>query len=211
MIFICQTFLGFLPAAGRAPQVSFAALNLDADPMAGLWPLILVVFALIGTASAAALWLLVARSKEIERLATRLDAVEELTALVSKLASQREDLDLRRLEHVVVDIRDGQGRMEDALLRALENLGRERERENGKVSAASSTTLSERVVNRLLAQGYERIHIVSSPEEVAKMAQDDGEVSVELYKNGVLHKGRVSVRSGAIADVQLRSVTSMFP
>jgi hypothetical protein len=176
-------------------------------------PWIVLVFGLLLAACAVALWMLVAHARGLERLERRLAVLEELAALLRKLTSEREDIDLRRLEHVVIDIRDGQKRTEDVLLRAVEaQVKQAAGGRNGKPSAAlPGPTLGERVVNRMLALGYERVQIVSPPESIARLSDADGEILVEAHRQGALHKGRVLVRSGTISDVELQPSYSIFP
>ncbi|MFT5284594.1 MAG: hypothetical protein ACI8TQ_000751 [Planctomycetota bacterium] len=180
--------------------------------VAGL-PWIVALFVLIGTACAIALWMLVAGLRGLDRLDERLEVLAELTSMVRKLTSEREDIDLRRLEHVVVDIRDGQKRTEDVLLRAVETQAQQSRGESDGVlvPATPSPTVSERVVNRLLAMGYERVQIISRAADVMKLANDDGEVLIEAHRQGALYKGTVLVRGGTISDVELHPSYSIFP
>lgn len=180
--------------------------------LAGL-PWVVLVFALLAAASAVALWMLVAHARGFERLERRLDALDELAALLRKLSAEREDIDLRRLEHVVVDIRDGQKRTADVLLRAVEAQVQQAaaERNGSPPAALPGPTLGERVVNRLLALGYERVQIVSPPEALGELQSKSGEVLVEAHRQGALHKGRVLVRAGTISDVELQPSYSIFP
>lgn len=183
---------------------AFAPWLIDALPWA------VAALLLLAFAGALAAWMAVAHLRNWERLDRRLEALDELRSLLRKLASERDDIDLRRLEHVVIDIRDAQKRTEDVLLRAVEHASAERAGANGRARAAE-TTLSERAVNRLLALGYERVHVVSSLDEVGRVAGGDGEILVEAHRQGVLHKGRVLVRAGALSDVELSAAYSIFP
>ncbi len=172
------------------------------------------VLVLLGFATALAAWMLVAHARGLERLGRRLDALEELKTLLKKLVAERDDIDLRRLEHVVVDIRDAQKRTEDVLLRALEKATHEAESQrNGAAANAAEAgpSLGERAVNRLLALGYERVQIVSPVDDLGRLGEDDGEVLLEAHRHGVLHKGRVLVRRGVLADVELSPSYSIFP
>ncbi len=176
-------------------------------------PWLLALFAILGTACAVGLWMLIAQVRRLDQLGERLEPLEELTSLVRKLAQDREDLDLRRLEHVVVDIRDGQKRTEDVLLRAVEAQAQPSngESEGVLIPMAPGPTVGERVVNRLLAMGYERIQIISPAEKVTELQTADGEVLVEAHRQGALYKGRIIIRSGTISDVELQPSYSIFP
>jgi len=176
-------------------------------------PWVFALFAILGIACAIGIWILIAQIRGLEQLSARLEPLEELTSLVRKLAQEREDLDLRRLEHVVVDIRDGQKRTEDVLLRAVEAQAQQSSGESDGVliPVAPGPTVGERVVNRLLAMGYERVQIISPVAEVTALSNADGEVLIEAHRGGALYKGRVVLRGGTISDVELQPSYSIFP
>ena len=167
-------------------------------------------------AVAVACLLVLRLEQHLRALARRSGADDRLAAIaaaVEKLAKSNSELDLRRLEHVLIDIRDGQRRVEDRLLAALEA-------QSGRPASASAlepvhqalqSTMPERIVTRLLALGYERIQFVTPVAEVQKLSAGDGEVAVEARRDGAACKGRVMVRNGAIADLQLQSAYSIFP
>jgi uncharacterized membrane protein YccC len=180
---------------------------------AGFWPL---AFGLLAAAAAVAtavgVWILIGHVRSLLALAGRLDALEELAGHTARLAADRDDIDLRRIEHVLIDLRDAQRRVEDAFLRNVEEGARARRDESAAI--AGEHTLPERVTDRLHSLGYERVQLVSSPEELAAVVEAEpaeGTVLVEAYRQGVLHKGRVIVRDGRIVDQDLRSSHSIFP
>lgn len=166
------------------------------------------------------LWVLVQRQRVIEDRLTRLDRLAEIRTLLAKMAESGGDLDLRRLEHVLIDMREGQKRLEQRLLQLAESASsassfaessapgaRERER-------SSISSLTERVTNRLLAMGYERIQILSSTEELAQLLDpeaSDGDLLVQARRAGATCKGRVSIHGGVISGVELKSAHAMFP
>lgn len=141
----------------------------------------------------------------------RLEAVEQLLA---KVADREGTPELRRVEHVLVDIRDGQKRFEERIVRLTESLGQSQSgvlQPQSGGAAALGSGLTERVVTRLLAMGFERIEVLSSTEEQAGLLEGEGEMLVEARRGGSLHKGRVRIEHGAIVDVQLRSAYQAFP
>jgi hypothetical protein len=193
-----------------APLAHLALLQRRADalPPESSWaeelvPWLGVAAVLLLGACAIALWWLAPRAKELLRLARRLDAVEEIRDQLGRLAGARTDFELTRIEHLLVDIRDNQRRVEDALLRSVES-----RRPKGEAETPSAS-MSERVVNRMLSLGFERIELVSPPEEVEAMS--DGEVLVEARRGGAMHKGRAIVRDGRIAEVDVKASYSTFP
>ena len=182
-----------------------------ADPIS----LGLEVLYLIGAAIGALIviiWQLWRMNAVLAEQADQLDALQGLEAMAESLeviAERSDELGRRRLEHVLIDIRDGQKRFEERWLVQMEK--------HGAVSGAmpgidsSATSLSERITNRLLAMGFERIEVLSPLEEVEAIGDGDGEVRVEARRGGVAHKGQVLLREGSIADVRLRDGYDAFP
>lgn len=172
-----------------------------------LWLDVLLVAC--AAAAAVGVWMLHRRVQDLERGAQGLAKLDDLAASVKKLAGDRADLDLRRIEHVLIEIRDAERRLEDALIRVSEQaLSR------GIASSALTTTsasLAERVTTRLVALGYERIQVVTPSGELERIASGDGEVTVEARRGGVACKGRVLVRGGALSDVDLKPAYATFP
>lgn len=164
------------------------------------------------------LWAMVSRQSRLEGRLARLDRLEEIRGTLNRIAEAGGDLELRRLEHVLIDIRDGQKRLEERLLQLAES-AREDVRLEPSVATTrekerpSAATLSERVVNRLLAMGYERILVITPFEDLARMLEENGEgdVLVEARRAGALCKGRVAIRAGGIAAVELKGSHAMFP
>ena len=147
-----------------APTLSIPASPEDAlGRSAGLDPAIvvgLVVLALL----AAVLVLLYQVHARLQRQRTELGALRHLEPIegaVRRLSDERGGLDLRRLEHVLIDIRDGQRRLEERLMAVVENLqGRELVLPPpAPGEGAFGGRLAERVTGRLLAMGFERIEI----------------------------------------------------
>ena len=130
-----------------------------------------------------------------------------LTSGAYRSAAERDDLDLRRIEHALLEIRDGQRRLEDRLMRGVESGGAPLASGAGDGTPAS---LVERVTTRLLAQGFERVQVVTPRDELPE-GDADGAVLVEAHRDGVLYKGRVEVRAGALHDVDMKPAYSAFP
>jgi hypothetical protein len=167
---------------------------------------------LIGLGLLAGLWVVIARLRELRADLRRLERLESLDANLARLAGERGDLDLRRLEHVLLEVRDALRRLEDAWLVGSQaaRLPEAPERVQG-----APANLGERVVNRLLALGYERVRLITSPEDLAALAAEprggNGEITVEARRDGALCKGRVLLRSGALTEVEIRPSYSVFP
>lgn len=184
---------------------------LQTDPEAATDPTLLVgmvVFVALVAMGGLLVYLTARLRRQTEALEglARLEAIE---GLLRQVAGRGEELDLRRLEHVLIDLRDGQRRLEERLVRLLEAPAAEGPAPAG---APRPTSLSERVATRLLSMGYERIEVLTPLEDLEALEfADEGEVIVEARRGGALHKGRVLVKDGAICDVRLRSSYEIFP
>jgi len=198
-------FLALHPIAA-SPQTARAAPDWLADPF--FWIAVALLAALLVTA--VGVWALVVRVREVREEAKRLVLLEDVERSVGRLVAEREDLDVRRLEHVLIDLRDGQRRLEDALLRVVE---RERGSEpvaRDLLAAPAAESIAERLTNRLLALGFSEVHLVTRTEELPELL-DEGEVVLEAKRDGVLYKGRAVLAAGRIADVDMSPAFSIFP
>jgi hypothetical protein len=162
-------------------------------------------------AAAAAAWAAVRRLDRLRRELGTLESLQELQRSVAGWLAERDDLDLRRIEHLLIDLRDGSKRVEELLLRVHADNAATGEALVPLGAVAGERGLGERVVNRLLALGYERIELVTPHQELEAIGRGDGAVRVEARREGVLCKGRVRVRAGRIDSVQLQQAFSIFP
>ncbi len=150
----------------------------------------------LGAASAAAS----AASREaIEAAASRAPAPPTI---------ERAEIDLSRTERLLGEIRDRLGELDARLAAFAEEAVRTRE---VTLVPPAPACLGERVTNRLLALGYERVQIVTDSDVLDGIGPGDGEVLVEVHRQGVLHKGSVRVRDGSVADVDVHPTYSIFP
>ena len=184
----------------------------------------LSVCAVLLGACAAAVWVLVVRLGKVERKLAPLDRLAEIQNAIQKTQEDAGALDLRRIEHALIDIRDGQKRVEDRTLAVLEAaqggpripgaLATTGAAPGSPHGSNSGSALADRIVTRLLALGYERIQLVTPLARIAELAEGnaaDGEVTVEARRDGAACKGRILVKQGAIADVHIQSAYSVFP
>lgn len=151
--------------------------------------------------------------RRLGQLTERLGGLKRLDSLdqrVKGLAESQGALDLRRLEHVLVDLRDSQKRSEERIAQALE--AREHEPSvEASPGAPAPARLPERVINRLVALGYERIELLTPAAEFEALVEGEGEIRVEARRSGATYKGRVLVNQGAIVEVALRPPYEIFP
>lgn len=172
-------------------------------------------FALLAVLGACAwpLWAMIGRFRRLESRLAKLEVLERIESVLARVLDDRDDLDLRRLEHVLVELRDDVRRQNERLISTLESL---RQRSDARASAAIApeapgSGLAERVFGRLLAQGFDHIDLLTPAEELEALARGEGEIQVEARRDGAPHKGRVRVRDGMIVDVHLRSSYQVFP
>lgn len=176
----------------------------QSDPPTWSW----LVLALLG-ACAVASWVAVVRLGEIERSLRGLSRPEDLPAVGSRNQSGAEGLDLGRVEQLLTEIREGSRRLEDALLRSLANA---RPGQGiGEAAPTHSSELSERVTNRMLALGYERVVVITPREQFESIHRDGGDVLVEARRDGAPCKGKAIFRGGALIDVSMQSAYAIFP
>ncbi|WP_145065324.1 hypothetical protein [Engelhardtia mirabilis] len=179
----------------------------------GLSPWLLIVgIGLLG-GCLACLWQMLQRMGELLAESRRQgDELAQLRERVAGWVGDRESLDLRRIEHVLVDVRDGQQRVEDVLLRTVELATRPQRDEVPTTAGIDADALVERITNRVLALGYDRVQVVSGRDEIAALPADGrGEILVEARRAGVAHKGRVLIKGGRIADIDMQPPYAMFP
>ena len=180
------------------------ALSPQTDASSWSW----LVLALLG-ACAVALWVMVARLGEIERRLAGQARNDESKGAATASNSARESLDLQRIEQVLTEIRDGSKRLEDALLRSL-SAGRPVSSAL-EGSAGQAVDLSERITNRMLALGYERIVVITPREQFEHIFQSGGDVLVEARRDAVPCKGKAIFRGGALVDIAMQSAYATFP
>ncbi len=194
------------------PMVSpcfFALIMEDAPAQGASQGLLLLGLGLLAGILIAIVALLL-RLSALEKRLGPLAALGEIDAKLKAMSGSQANLELRRLEHLLVDIRDGHKRVDQRLAQVLEN----REREPASESDGQTpgpTRLADRIINRLLSQGYERIEILTPAKEFEQMLNGEGEVRVEARRGGAAYKGRVKVRAGLILEVQLRAPFEIFP
>ena len=184
-----------------SPSTSFAAL---ADVPSWSW----LILALLG-ACAVALWVVVARLGEIEKRLASLARSSEPAGALLKAGNESQALDLRRVEQTLSEIRDGSKRLEDALLRSASA-----SRAGAgllDVSGVAAVDLGERITNRMLALGFDRIVIVTAREQFPAIASGGGEVVVEARRDGAACKGKAIFRAGALVDIAMQSAYATFP
>jgi hypothetical protein len=174
-------------------------------------PWLLAALLIACALGATGIWMLVTRMKDLTSMARRFDVLDSVDAQLRKLAADRGDLDLRRIEHVLLELRDASRRLEDSLLRATQSA---RSGGSGPSAVPDAATLSDRVINRLLAHGYEQVQLVTTLDELGLIFEAEGgvgEALVEARRNGVLCKGRVLVRNGAVTEIEMKPAYTAFP
>jgi hypothetical protein len=176
-------------------------------PEAILWLGVTLVF--LAGAVVFALFTLHRRLEALQRELGPLATLAELQRTLQASLAGRDALDLRRIEHVLIDLRDGTKRVEEQLLRLAEQ--RLESASTGALVALAPPSVAERIQNRLYALGYERVELIAPSAEIEALAQGEGEVRVEARRAGALCKGRVRLRAGRIEAVSLEPAYPIFP
>jgi len=151
--------------------------------------------------------------KQVDERLGKLDLLKDLETTLNKVVERQGDLDLRRLEHALIDIRDGQKRQEERLIGILEASARAEQLGDAALPAPGSpaAALADRAISRLLAMGYERVELLTPLAEIAEIVENGGDLDVEARRGGAYHKGRLVVSDGRITDVKLRDSYRGFP
>lgn len=190
-------------------------MSLADDPQA-------VVYAIAGGAGALLVSLQIVLFVAVRRLEQRLGSLDRLKGLESalqKLAEREAAIDLRRTEHTLLDVRDQLKRLEERLLAVSERGVRESgvtqntgtELVRVATPAATASLVTDRILSRLLALGYERIQIVTSTDDLALLGDSDGAAVIEARRDGALCKGRVRVAHGLVGAIEVQPAYSAFP
>jgi hypothetical protein len=181
-------------------------------PASGPWLVVAAIGALLAAGAAAcAAIVLQARAKEVARRLERLESsLVELAKALGATRDEARELDLRRVEHALLDLRDLARRVEDRIVVADESRRRAELLPQPGQLASPGGGLADRVVSRLLALGYERITFVTPPAEL-DAGTGDHDIVVEARRDGAACKGRVLVRGGRIHDIQIQSAYAAFP
>lgn len=169
---------------------------------------IALISALLLAGIAALLHQILGRLRALEERLVALDRLAEIRVELARIGKSGGGSDLSHLEGVLVDLRDSQRRLAERLVQLAETATRE---QSSASHAPAVTTGPERVVNRLLAMGYDGIQIITASDKVKAAFEHGGEILVEARREGVTCKGRVRVEGGHIRDAELRSAHSMFP
>ena len=153
--------------------------------------------------------LLYRRSERMEARLGELEALGRLEESVGGLREGMESVDLERLEHLVEDLRDTNRRIGRQLLELTEQrLVEEEPRESARPVGAM---LGERITNRLIVLGCERIELLVGAGDLERIAAEGGEVGFEARRDGAVAKGRVSVADGRLVNVDVSTSHQMFP
>jgi hypothetical protein len=181
-------------------------------PASETWTFQAAALLVVAAVGAVGILLLFAAVRRLERKLAALDRLPNLEAALAKLAERESMLDLRRTEHTLIDIRDGLKRLEERLLAVAETRMRDAQTLPAiQGGPGSGGFVSDRILARLLALGYERIQVVTPADEMAAWTDGDGWAIVEARRDGALCKGRVRVARGLVGAVELQPAYSAFP
>lgn len=185
----------------------------EAGLMAAALPWLLIAILLTLAVIAACAVIALRKVEQLDKRLDHLDQLDDIRGGVQRVADEHGNLDLRQVEHALLDIRDGQKRMEDRLIQTIEALRSRPAAPSEGSQDVPARILADRVFGRLVTLGYEQISLLTPIDELDSMTGEgeNGEVLIEARRNGVQCKGRVTIQDGVILDVELRSVYSAFP
>ena len=173
----------------------------------GLWLDLLFVAAAI--AGVSLLYLLNSRTAQLEERLKGLESLSGLETSLKELKEGQEGVDLERVEHLLEDLRDANRRTGRQLIDLVEQRASEAAIvESGR---PAGPLLGERIMNRLLVLGCERIELLVGAGDLERIAAEGGEVGFEARRDGAMAKGRVEVADGRLVNVDISTSHQMFP
>ncbi|MBL9078632.1 MAG: hypothetical protein JNL08_14070 [Planctomycetes bacterium] len=145
-----------------------------------------------------------------DRLRNLDEQMQQLIQVLEKFALDRVEKRLDRLHDDLEDLREATTEVRSAVVQIPAPVAA------APVAAAAASApepagvrVAALVESRLLQLGYGNLQILT---DLAGLSQDrDVEVQVECERNHMPVKGRVLVRNGAVRDVALQTVATMFP
>lgn len=203
-----------------------ASIHAGAFPLAQAGSASIVLDVVVVLAIALVAYLVVRVTVQVREVEAALDeqtrVLEGIAARLEKSAAERSDIDLRRTEHVLIDIRDGLKGLEDAVIEAASRPAVvEREIvpaappaaavDDDAARADAADGVVERLHNRLNALGYERVQLLGERDVYEMASTGRAEIPVEARREGVVHKGRCIVEKGRVLDVRMDPPYRLFP
>ncbi|RKY22204.1 MAG: hypothetical protein DRQ55_01865 [Planctomycetota bacterium] len=173
---------------------------------------LLICFAVLAALSVGGVVLL---DRRLQQLSERLEPLEQLAGLSERVRGlstelHRKELNERLAQHLH-ELADAQSRVTAALSelqQQVSDVSRSLERSAQAAAVAPADALSDRVRRHLAAQGYEQVTLLS---DLSAIKGGSGRVVFEARRDGVVHKGQLSLAEGEIVDAVVRSAYSAFP
>ncbi len=146
--------------------------------------------------------------KEITGLKALNERLERVAQSIERVRLDRTEQALGVLHEDLLSLAEGQGRVERAVRRVETAPG-----PTTAVAAVGDVAPAQRirdaVSHRLLSMGYGNLRLLN---DLGSASLDERtEVTVECERNHIGYKGKVVTRNGAVVDVQVQSVTPIFP
>lgn len=178
------------------------------DPTAlGPWPELVVAAAAL--AGVALLYLLYRRAVRMDERLKDLEGLARLEESLAVLKEGASGVDLERVEHLLEDLRDTNRRIGRQLIDLTEQSVTEPDPH--EPNRPVGPLLGERITNRLIVLGCERIELLVGAGDLERIAADGGEVGFEARRDGAMAKGRVEVSDGRLVNVDISTSHQMFP
>ena len=178
------------------------------DPTAlGPWPELVVAAAAL--AGVLLLYLLYSRAVRMDARLKDLEGLARLEETLGELKDGANGVDLERVEHLLEDLRDTNRRIGRQLIDLTEQSVSEPD--PNETRRPVGPLLGERITNRLIVLGCERIELLVGAGDLERIAAEGGEVGFEARRDGAMAKGRVEVSDGRLVNVDISTSHQMFP
>jgi len=168
-----------------------------------------LIAAAAAIAGVALLYLLYTRIARVDERLKDLEGLARLEETLKGLKDGATGVDLERVEHLLEDLRDANRRVGRQLIDLTEQTVSESVSQ--ETSRPVGPLLGERITNRLIVLGCERIELLVGSGDLERIAAEGGEVGFEARRDGALAKGRVEVADGRLVNVDISTSHQMFP
>jgi hypothetical protein len=135
--------------------------------------------------------------------------LQKLADSFDRLRLERIEGQLDRLHEDLEDLREATGEVQHAVVQIPVPPPGSEAAAASAFADSPGVRIAALVESRLLQLGYHNLRLLSELGNVR--TGEDVEVQVECERNGMPVKGRVVLRNGAVRDVAMQTVATMFP
>ena len=174
--------------------------------------ILLPCFAVLAALGVGGVMLLDRRLTRVQERLARLDDLETLAERVRGLSTELHRKELNdRVQDKLTEVGEAQRRASAALVELqsqVAELVRGLEQRAEQRAAPPAEDISERVRRQLDASGFDQVRILS---DLGQLSGRSGRVVFEARRDGVVHKGHLSLADGEVVDETSRSAYAAFP